>query len=141
MNVKVIPIDIYRRGVCFMCGAAEDLADCFVSYKLYGLADLVLNADWEHTRAITLCDDCDVWVCSVKPMALPDLCHELTHVVFKIFNIIGIDPTNDEEAYAYLYEYLFKEITSTSAEFPLQLSSDATSHIAPSQTDRLPHCD
>lgn len=120
MDTLVIPIDIYRRGVCFMCGSAEDMADCFVSDKLYGFADAVLNADWEQTHAITLCDDSDVWVYSTEPMTLSVLCHELTHVVFKIFNIIGIDPTNDEEAYAYLYEYLFKEITSTSAEFPLQ---------------------
>lgn len=140
MKTLVIPIDIYRRGVCFMCGPAEEMAEYFVSDKLYGFADAVVNEDWKHTHAVTLCDDNDVWVCSIEPMTLPTLCHELTHVVFKLFSIIGIDPTNDLEAYAYLYEYLFKEITSTSAEFPLLWSSDATSHTAPSQTDHSPHC-
>lgn len=134
MKTVAIPIDIYKRGVCFLCGTKDEISEYFANDKLYDFADAVLNEDWGHTNALTLCDNRDVWVCSVQPMPLPILCHELTHVVFKIFNIIGVDPTNDEEAYAYLYEYLFTEITSSSVGFPLQLSSDETLHTAPSQT-------
>lgn len=126
MKKLIVPIDIYRRGVCFLCGDTDELTEYFASEKLYSLVGRVSETDWNTTLAFTLCDGNDVWVCSNRPMTIPVLCHEITHAVFKILEIIGADSPINEETYAYLCEYLMGEVTSSSSGFPLQLSSDAS---------------
>lgn len=125
MKEKIIDIGIYRRSVVFMLGTEDEIASRFAELKIYRLAYRVKEIDWNSAVAVTFCDGSDVFVVSVKPMTLPTLCHELVHAVYRIFQIIGADDPVNEEAYAYLYEYLLTEITYASDEFPLQLSSDA----------------
>lgn len=119
MTEKIIPIDIYNRGVAFMQGTENEMSSRLAELGAYELAHIVSAEDWGKTKAITLCDNSDVFVVSVEPMDFPTLCHELTHVVFRIFQIIGADSPINEETYACLYEYLFREVTSASAGFPL----------------------
>lgn len=130
MREKIIDINIYRRSVAFMLGTEDEIASRLAELKAYDLAGRVNEMDWDNTLALTLCDGSGVYVVSVRPMTLPTLCHELTHVVYRIFQIIGADDPINEEAYAYLYEYLLTEITSASDEFPLQLFSDACQHTS-----------
>lgn len=117
MKEQIINLDIYRRNVAILQGGVSEinewLADHSVSHDI----------DWDNTAAVTFDDGIDVYVCSVKPMDLPTVCHELSHATFKILDIVGINATLAEEAYAYLFEYLVSRVTSSDG-VPLQSSRD-----------------
>lgn len=116
MKEQIIPIDLYRRGVVILQGSEEELEKWLREHDAKQLGLAVTNTDWDNTKAITFDDDSDIYVCSVEPMELTTLCHELSHATLRILKIVGIDPIEAEEAYAYLFEYLLDAATSVSPD-------------------------
>lgn len=135
MYERIINVNIYRRSVVVLQGTEDELEKWFSEHDLKHLTSSVTSMDWENTRAITFDDDIDIYICSVEPMDLSVLCHEFSHATLRILRIVGIDPINAEEAYAYLFEFLITQVTSSLDGVLLQLSQDVSSHIAQSQSD------
>lgn len=114
MKEQIIPVDLYRRGVAVLQGAEEELEKWLCEHDAKSLCSLVTDTNWDNTKAITFDDDSDIYICAVEPMELTTLCHELSHATLRILKIVGIDPIEAEEAYAYLFEYLLEQATSVS---------------------------
>ena len=130
MTEQIINIDIYRRSVVILQGTESELEDWFIEHDEKLLLSTILQTDWDNTLAITFDDDSDVYICSVNPMKQNTLCHELSHATLKILRIVGIDPIEAEEAYAYLFEYLFSQATSSQSSGSLSQScEDESRHI------------
>ena len=128
MKEQIIPVDLYKRGVVILQGAEEELKKWFCEHDAKHLCSAMTDTDWYNTKAITFDDDSDIYVCSIKPMELTTLCHELSHATLRILKIVGIDPVEAEEAYAYLFEYLIGQVT-VSDDAPSLLSKDVSWHI------------
>lgn len=111
MKEQIINVDIYRRSVVILQGLEEELEEWFVKHDLKHLSSAVTGTDWNNTRAITFDDDSDIYICAVNSMELSVLCHELSHATLRILRIVGIDPINAEEAYAYLFEFLITQVS------------------------------
>ncbi len=127
MKEQIINLDIYRRSVVVLQGSSDELTDWLCSHDVRHLISAVTDTDWDNTKGITFDDGRDVYICAVKSMDLTTLCHELSHAALRILKIVGIDPVETEEAYAYLFEYLIAQITS-SGDAPSLLSKDASQH-------------
>ena len=125
MKELIIPVDLYRRGVAILQGSEDELEKWFCKHNVKNLYSYVTETDWEISKAITFDDGSDIFICSVEPMKLTTLCHELSHATLKILKIVGIDPIEAEEAYAYLFEYLLDKATSSDGVLS-QLSRDAS---------------
>lgn len=116
MKEQIISVDLYKRGVAILQGAEEELEKWFSEHNAKHLYSAVSDTDWDNTKAITFDDDSDIYICAVEPMELTTLCHELSHATLRILKIVGIDPIDAEEAYAYLFEYLLEQATSVSRD-------------------------
>lgn len=127
MKEQIINLDIYRRSVVILQGSVDELAEWLYDHGVKHLVPSVTDVDWILSKGITFDDGRDVYVCSVESMELTTLCHELSHAALKILKIVGIDPIEAEEAYAYLFEYLVGEVTSSDDAQSL-LSQDASQH-------------
>ena len=133
MKVQIINLDIYRRSVVI-------LSDCCIGEVEKWLAEhdnadfipTLNSVDWDSTKAETMTDSLDIYVISLEPLNLPSLSHELSHAALKVLKIVGIDPIVAEEAYAYLFEYLITQVTSSDGVLSLSLQ-DASLHTAQSQ--------
>lgn len=112
MKEQIISVDLYKRGVAILQGAEEELEKWFSEHNVKYLYSAVSDTDWDSTKAITFDDDVDIYICSVEPMELTTLCHELSHATLRVLKIVGIDPIEAEEAYAYLFEYLLDKATN-----------------------------
>lgn len=142
MTTQLINIDIYRRCVViFQCYTETEIAGWMQQHNADPdfLLRQIEDVDWDSTCAIMASDNVDMYILSKEPMTLPTLCHELSHAALRLLKTIGIDPIEAEEAYAYLYEYLIAQVTS-SDDALLPLSSGVTSHTAESQTCPTRHC-
>lgn len=129
MKEQIINIDIYRRSVVILQGTEDELEDWLRNHDENHLASAVTDTDWNNALAITFDDDADIYICAVKPMELTTICHELSHATLRVLKLVGIDPIEAEEAYAYLFEYLINQVTSTD-EFLSLLSQDVIPHTS-----------
>ncbi len=113
MNAKVINLDIYRRSIVLLQGSKTEIEKWFSEKGMNQLNIHIIRGDLDNSHAITFSDNSDVYICSEEEMDIPTLCHELSHAAFKVLKIVGIDPIESEEAYAYLLEYLVREVISS----------------------------
>ncbi len=130
MKEQIINLDIYRRSVVILQGSETELEDWLCGQDLKHLVSAITDTDWETTKAISFDDDIDIYVCAVKPMELPVLCHELSHATLRVLKIVGIDPIKAEEAYAYLFEYLISQVTCLHDESLSQSCEGESQHSA-----------
>lgn len=107
---KVIPIDLYKRGLLIFIG---DKNECVKLLKRDKISEesvkQVKEFDMTGTTAVTFCIDGDVLIYMENKKPIEVLVHELSHVAFMVLRIVGIDPTQSEEAYAYLLGYLYEK--------------------------------
>lgn len=115
MREQIINVDIYRRSVVILSGCCIGEVEKWLSdHDNTEFVSTINSVDWQNTKAVTLTDGLDIYVISLEPLELPMLCHELSHATLKMLKMVGIDPMEAEEAYAYLFEYLIAQITSSS---------------------------
>lgn len=108
MKEQIINIDIYKRSVVILQDSCiGDICKWLEEHNADNIAQSVREEDWEAANAVTYSDGLDVYIISPKQIAAKTLAHELTHATFKILKIVGINPVQAEDAFAYLYEYLF----------------------------------
>lgn len=132
---KIIPIDLYATDLLVVFGNKEELEAKL--YELCGVGDWVTHTDdideQCNGRAIRLnSGQIVLWMPQMPHNAKEHgtLAHEIFHCASLLMNRIGVSPTYEsEEAYAYLIQYLTKEIISF-------LQDDARSPL--SQDDALP---
>ena len=116
---KIIPIEIYRRGVLVFIGDKEECARNLQKHKIKeDCVNAVRDYDMDGTLAYTMEIGSDVLVYMKKKQPMDIIVHELSHAVFKILKIVGIDPTECEEAYAYLIDYLYKKVSEWISDVP-----------------------
>jgi len=111
--------------VVILQGSEDEIEDWLRRHDARNLVSTVMDADWNSTLSITFDDGSDVYICAVKPMDLATVCHELSHATLKVLKIVGIDPAEAEEAYAYLFEYLISRVTASDG-VPSLLSKDVS---------------
>lgn len=107
-HVKLFPVDLYKRGVCVFLGTREQ-------FKAY-LEREEIDFDWDGEdtdkmldkyQAVTLRTDTDCIIYSDKEVDEGVLAHECVHAAKHVLRIVGVE---DEEAEAYLVEYLYNGI-------------------------------
>lgn len=106
---KIIPIDLYRRGVFIFIGEKDDFfkdknAKRFLTDEVRQTLD---DIDFSKTAAVTLRTGTDAIIYAPSKPYEDEFVHELSHATFYILKLVDIDPTICEEAYAYLLEYLY----------------------------------
>lgn len=119
----MIPIDIYRRGVLVFFGPKDDFLR-FVKSKDAGNSDLVaqrVNDDDGSTLAQCITTSTDAYIYAEESPGIACIVHESAHAAMGILKIVGISPS-EEEAFAYLQEYICQHIFDW-----LNLSCDAQS--------------
>lgn len=125
---KIIPIDIYSTDCLVVFGNKEELEAEL--YKLCGVGDWVVHTDDIDEqccgKAIRLSSGQIVLWMPQKPHDAKDygvLAHYIFHCASFLMERIGVSPSSEsEEAYAYLIQYLTKEITSFLKDGALSLS-------------------
>ena len=133
--MQIVPINALRRGVMIVIGDWDFLNTQLWKNKYQGIGRQNLPTT---PCCINMGNDAVIYMPSIHVMVtLPKLVHEIVHAAKMILDQTGI---KDEEAFAYLVEYLTAEVTSPSGVLS-RWSSDATRQISSSQTGHHPHCD
>ncbi len=107
---KIFPVDIYKRGLLVCFGTLAEL------YKVAkgALSDenkaRLEQLDFSHTTAVCICTESDAIIYAPNRPADEVIAHELNHATFQILRKVDIDPTASEEAYTYLFEYLYHKV-------------------------------
>lgn len=108
-RIKIVPVAIYKRGVCVFLGTREQL-------KEYARRENI-DLQWEKedvdgmldkSQAVTFRLNTDVLIYAERPMSAGVLVHEIIHAAKCILRFVDVQ---DEEAEAYLAEYLYNEIS------------------------------
>ena len=105
MNKTIIPVDIFKRGLCVIIDDVNELLAELLNDMSEQEARQII-CDNKNADAFTIESGNDVIIYSHNPMPLQILVHELSHATSIILKQVGIE---DEETYAYLLEYLFGE--------------------------------
>lgn len=117
MIEQIINIDIYKRRVVILQDSCiGDICKWLEEHNSTDIAQAVREENWVTGNTVTYSDGLDVYIISPKQIAAKTLAHELTHATFKILKIVGINPVQEEEAYAYLYEYLYDKAINVKDE-------------------------
>lgn len=117
MTEQIINIDIYKRSIVILQdGCVGDICKWLEEHNSTDVAQSVREEDWDTANAVTFSDGLDVYIISPKQIADKTLVHELTHATFKVLKIVGINPVQEEEAFAYLYEYLYDKTINVKEE-------------------------
>lgn len=137
MTTKIIPLDLYKRGIIVFVGTNEELESYFAKdmTALNNIRESLLDFD-EYTEAMTISLDTDVLIFAHEPIDTPTLVHELLHAVNVLMQIISAQHIENDEPYAYLLEYLFREATSSDVVSQPRSSEDSSKH---SQASRNAH--
>lgn len=107
---KKFSVDLYKRGVLVCFGTLADL---------YKIAKGVLSdedkaeleqVDFNDATAVCLRTKTDAIIYAPKRPYDEIIAHELSHAAFHILRKVDIDPTASEEAYTYLFEYLYYKV-------------------------------
>lgn len=107
---KKISVDIYKRGVLVCFGTLAEL------YKIAKgtLSDEnkteLEQVDFDYTTAVCVRTETDAIIYAPKRPYDEIMAHELSHAAFHILRKVDIDPAADEEAYTYLFEYLYYKV-------------------------------
>lgn len=118
---KYIYIDIYRIDVLVFIGSKEELFKFLKKSKTEKSLDeirTILNeerTDGMNTVAQTLNIQGSVLIFSEKPITRKTLVHECAHATRIILENIGAYPSDNDEPYAYLIEYLYDKAESLCA--------------------------
>lgn len=107
---KIFPVDIYKRGLLVCFGTLAEL------YKVSKgtLSDedkaKLEQLDFSRTSAVCICTEGDAIIYAPNRPTDEVIAHELSHATFQILRKVDIDPTASEEAYTYLFEYLYCKV-------------------------------
>lgn len=107
---KRFPVDLYKRGVLVLFGTKEELYNIAKDILTPLNIQAVEDTDWEHTEAICLSAGADTIIYAPQRPYDEIIAHELSHAAFNILKMVDIDPTASEEAYTYLFEYLYYNV-------------------------------
>lgn len=107
---KIIPIDLYKRGVMIFFGSKEDLYKKAGAIITPDIRQSLEECDFNHTQAVTIRTETDAIIYAPQRPYDEIIAHEICHATFQILRIVDIDPTECEEAYTYLFEYLYYKI-------------------------------
>lgn len=106
-HVKTFPVDLYKRGVLVFIGSREQLRSYIeregIEIEWDDEADEILD----KSSAVTFRLKADIIIYAEH---VPDegvIVHEILHATKHLLRIVEV---NDEEAEAYLLEYLYDEI-------------------------------
>lgn len=117
MKEQIINVDIYGRSVVILQdGCRGEISRWLEGHGAFEIIKTLREEDWGVTNAVTLSDGLDVYIISPNLIEDRTIVHELTHATFKILKIVGINPMNEEEAFAYLYEYLYNQVFNSKLE-------------------------
>lgn len=115
---KTFPCEIYRRGVKVIIGDIEFLNNTLDEDNMSKFKLSPDDEEVERTNAYTFMNPDGSSVIYLKkapeePHELQTLAHEIYHAVTNIMEEVGVIHTKEsDEAWAYLYEHLFFEITN-----------------------------
>lgn len=117
METKKFPIDLYRHGVRVVIGTIDEAVAALKKDGLKNDIDDVREiAELSSGLAFELATgDVAIWLREPPKDkdSMATLAHEVFHAVSFILRGVGIEHTSDtEEAYAYAYDYLFRNIYS-----------------------------
>lgn len=106
----IIPLDIFKRGVLVFIGHPQELLDFIKKKDPTHLLDVAQQIDEnERTLAQVIRTGYDAIIYAREMPNVMTLIHEAYHATVAVYEIIGVVPS-DEEAYAYLLEYICHEI-------------------------------
>lgn len=110
----VIPCDIYRRGAIVFFGDKKRLIEILKEEDSEDFIETVYQCATEDvlqdSKAITIpFDTGDVCIYAESKPDIPTIVHETAHAAQKIMKKVGAD-LSDEEAFAYLQEYIFAQV-------------------------------
>lgn len=116
-RTKEFPLDIYKHGVRVVVGTFDEAVDVLHKDGFKGDFDEEREmAERSAGLAIELCTgDVAVWLREPPKDkdGMATLAHEVFHAVSFMLRGIGLEHTSDtEEAYAYAFEYLFRNVIS-----------------------------
>ena len=103
--VKIIPVDVYKRGVCVFFGTREQLK-MFLKKEDIQIED-DLDGFLGKSDAIILRTLTDALIFSERKITEGTLIHEISHAAKHILRCCDVE---DEEAECHLLEYLCNEI-------------------------------
>ncbi len=132
--MQIVPINALRRGVMIVIGDWDFLNTQLSEngYPEIGRQDLPTTP-----CCINMGNDAVIYMPTINGMVtLPKMVHEMVHAAKMILEQTDI---KDEEAMAYLVEYLTAEVTSPSGVLS-RWSSDASVRTSSSQSVRRQHC-
>ena len=114
MYAIIVPCHIYRHGVALVVGGMADLERHLrkYDYTLEQETRRLIEDNETHAKAWTFYTDSkrrDVVIYSQEPLSMATLVHEICHAAQFTLNNVGVA---DNEAFAYLVEYLFTEFTT-----------------------------
>ena len=122
---KIIKVDIYRTAVLIFIGSQEELTNFLKGRIKKEAIDEVreiiksgYGTDERPTKALTMCIEGSALIFAKSPIDLDILVHECAHATRITLENIGAYPSDNDEPYAYLMEYLFsqaKELCTTSS--------------------------
>lgn len=109
MKKLEIKIPIFDQKVFVI--KAEDMKT--IDNYVEDIYDIKLNrTDAEYRDASTyLMLNGDILIGLLPKATDRIIVHETGHTVFELLNILGIDPTKDQETFCYLQDYLFDKIS------------------------------
>ena len=121
MKSKVIALDIFKRGVLVFVGTKQELINSIDIDLQEQIKDSLDDYD-NNTIAMTIETDTDAIIFCEQPITVETLLHECVHAARIILEKINAYPTDNDEVYAYLVEYLFKQAKNITCEVvsPLQ---------------------
>ena len=124
-HVKIFPVDIYKRGVCVFFGTRDQLKQYFKKENIeYDWKGEETDEMLDKSQAVCFRLDTDVLIYSEREISESVLIHEIIHASKHILRLVDID---DEEAFAYLTEYLCDQILPWSRTISSSTSDDARS--------------
>jgi hypothetical protein len=104
LKIKTIQVPIFPIEVNFVSGDHEE----FIEYLKSKYRCEIINA---NGNAVTFLvnEDQYIWF-DENDITIPIMYHELGHATFDAMKLIGLD-IQDQEAFCYIQEYLFNEIS------------------------------
>lgn len=130
---KLIPIDIYKRGILIWFGKKEELLRYIKKRHPMYYDDVNDIVNTEDYLAITGMVKQDILIYSEEVPELPIVIHEICHAAMMLLEKVGIEASDGNgEPYAYLVEYVCRKVLEwlnvSPCDVQSQSSLDVSSH-------------
>ncbi len=104
---KIIPLDIFHRGVAVVFGSRDTLVDCMKGYGYKNALTNRIEDALNTSEAVVLRLDEDAIIYIEHKVTEGVLIHEIVHAASHILGLVDID---NEEMLSYLMQYLYEQI-------------------------------